>query len=289
MRWSSLPVARHSPPAGLFLRAGLTVVVLAVIALSSPVPGLAAPLLQDQKPVIAQPQQDAVVKGVVQVIGTATHPDFQRYELYYTPWPVASDNAWIFIGPDAHFQQQPLGLLGTWDSRAVPDGAYGLRLRVVRKDGNYYDSEARRVTVANVNTPDTPTPAVSPTVTITITVIPGGKPTQEPTLEPTLEPTATIMVQLPGQKTPAPEATLTVTVKAGGGTPTPAVTPILSSGSSGSSGGTGLGDIAQSLSLDRVGSTAKRAAVYTLGAFAVLGLFFGVKALLVWTWHRMRP
>ena len=283
MRWSSFPVARLSPPAGLFLRAALTVVVLAVIALNSSVPGLAAPLLQDQPPVIAQPQQDAVVRGVVQVVGTATHPDFQRYELYYTPWPVASDNAWIFIGPDAHYQQQPLGLLGTWDSRAVPDGVYGLRLRVVKKDGNYYDSEARRVTVANVKAPDTPTPEASPSVT------PGGVPTQEPTQEPTLEPTATIMVQLPGQKTPPPGATLTVTVKAGGGTPTPAITPILSSGSSGSSGGTSLGDIAQGLSLDQVGSTAKRAAVYTVGAFAVVGLFFGVKALLVWAWHRIRP
>jgi hypothetical protein len=280
MRRSFLPVARHGPPAGLFLRAGLTLVVLAVIALNSPLPGLAAPLLQDQQPVIAQPQQDAVVKGVVQVVGTATHPDFQRYELYYTPWPVAGDNAWIFIGPDAHYQQQPLGLLGTWDSRAVPDGAYGLRLRVVRKDGNYSDSEARRVTVANVKAPDTPTPTASPTVT------PGGVPTQEPTQEPTLEPTATIMVQLPGQKTPAPGTALTVTVQAASGTPTPAVTPILGSGSS---GGLGLGDIAQSVSLDQVGSTAKRAAAYTLGAFAVVGLFFGVKALLVWAWHRVRP
>ncbi len=277
MRCSSLPVARRCPPAGLFLRAGLTVVVLALIALSSPLPGLAAPLLQDQRPVIAQPDQDAVVRGVVQVVGTATHPDFQRYELYYTPWPVASDNAWIFIGPDAHYQQQPLGVLGTWDSRAVPDGSYGLRLRVVRKDGNYSDSEARRVTVANVRTPDTPTPEASPT----------GTPDGEPTTElPTLEPTATIVVQLPGQRTPAPGATLTATLEASAGTAVPAVTPILSTGSS---SGTGPDDNAPSLNLDRVGSTAKRAAAYTLGAFAVVGLFFGFKSLLVWTWHKVRP
>ena len=255
--------------------------VLAFIALSAPVPGLAAPLLQEQRPVIAQPEQDAVVRGVAQVVGTATHPDFQRYELYYTPWPVASDNAWIFIGPDAHYQQQPLGLLGTWDSRAVPDGAYGLRLRVVRKDGNYLDSEARRVTVANVNAPETatPTPEVTPTVT------PGGEPTEQPTMEPT----ATIMVELPGQKTPSPGATLTVTEQAAGGAPTPAVTPILSSGSSGTGDGPGLDGLTQGLNLDRVGASAKRAAVYTVGSFAVIGLFFGVKALLVWAWHRVRP
>jgi hypothetical protein len=276
MRWSSLRVARRRPPVGPFLRAGLLVVVLLVMAMNAPGAGLAAPLQQDQKPVIAQPDQDSVVKGVVQVIGTATDPNFQRYELYYTPWPVAGDNAWIFIGPDAHFQPQPLGLLGTWDSRAVPDGAYGLRLRVVRKDGNYADSEARRVVVANVKTPDTPTPAATPTAT----------PSGEQTEVPTLEPTATIMVELPGQTTPAPAAAVTATVKAGSRTPTPVVTPILGNGNT---DGTGLGDITQGLGLDRAAAAAKSAAVVTLGAFVLVGLFFGVKALLVWTWHRIRP
>jgi hypothetical protein len=250
--------------------------VLLVFTMHAPEPGFAEPLQQDQRPVIAQPEQDAVVKGVVQLVGTATDSNFQRYELYYTPWPVASDNAWIFIGPDAHYQPQPLGLLGTWDSRAVPDGPYGLRLRVVRKDGNYSDSEARRVTVANSKTPDTPTPATSPTAT------PGGEPTEVATMEPT----ATIMVELPGQTTPEPGAAVTATVKAGGRTPTPALTPIISSGTT---GGTGLGDVTAGLDLERVAASAKRAAVYTLGAFAVVGMFFGVKALLVWTWHRIRP
>ncbi len=276
MRSSSLRVARHRPPVGLLLRAGLSVLVLVIMSMNAPAAGFAAPLQQDQRPVIAQPQQDAVVKGVVQVVGTATDPNFQRYELYYTPWPVAGDNAWIFIGPDAHFQPQPLGLLGTWDSRAVPDGAYGLRLRVVRKDGNYSDSEARRVVVANAKPPDTPTPEASPTAT------PGGEPTEIPTMEPT----ATILVQLPGQQTPEPGATVTATVKAAGRTPTPALTPIIGSATTGDSG---LGDFTAGLKLDQVAASAKRAAVYTLGAFALVGLFFGVKALLVWTWHRIRP
>ena len=60
------------------------------------------------KPVIAQPGEGAGVRDVVQIIGTATHPQFQRYELYYAPYPVPSDQSWIFIG-DAHNNQQPLG------------------------------------------------------------------------------------------------------------------------------------------------------------------------------------
>jgi hypothetical protein len=176
--WQQDGAGRRRSALGFLLRLGLSVFVLAVIALSSPAPGLAASPVQDRQAVIVRPAQDAVMQGVVPVVGTATDPAFQRYELYYTPWPVAGNNAWIFVGPHGHYQQLPLGLLGTWDSRAVPDGTYGLRLRVVRKDGNYIDSEPRRVVVANVNardnsaagagkvkTPAKPTSKPSPTVT----------------------------------------------------------------------------------------------------------------------------
>ena len=97
---------------------------------------------QEPRPIIAQPAQNAPVRGEVQIVGSATHPQFQRYELYYTPWPPPSDQSWVFIG-DAHFNPLQLGLLGTWDSRSVTDGAYGLRVRVVKQDGNYLDSEPR--------------------------------------------------------------------------------------------------------------------------------------------------
>jgi hypothetical protein len=275
MRRSSLPVAAHGAHAGLRWRAALAVVALAVLVLALPAVGWAAPQEQEQKPVIAQPEQDAVVRGVVQIVGTATHSSFQRYELYYTPWPVASDNAWIFIGPDAHYQPQPLGVLGTWDSRAVPDGGYGLRVRVVRQDGNYFDSDPRRVTVANVKPAESPTQQASPSAT------PGGTPTAEPTMEPT----ATIMVELPGQLTPTAAAGITATVKPAAGTPTAAVTPILSGNSGG--GDDTAGTLTEILS--GVAGSARRAAVYTLGAFVALGLFFAVKALLVWAWHKVRP
>jgi hypothetical protein len=239
-------------------------------------PALAAPAAQDQRPVIAQPEQDGTVRGVVQLVGTATHPDFQRYELYYTPWPIAGDNAWIFIGPDAHYQQQPLGLLGTWDSRAVPDGAYALRVRVVKKDGNYYDSDPRRVVVANVKAPDnTPTP--------TATNAPAGTPTDEPTMEPT----ATVLVQLPGQNTATPTAPVTATVKATSGTPRPTATSILSADDTG--GGSSTGSIGQAISVGRFGDVARRSAFYTIAAFAAIGLFFAFKGMLVWLWHRIRP
>ena len=109
-----------------------------------------------------QPKQDVKVRGVVQIIGSSTHPQFHRYELYYAPWPVPSDQSWILIG-DAHFMPQPSGLLGTWDSRSVIDGAYALRVRVVKPDGNYLDSDSRRVVVANQPATDKQAPMIAPT------------------------------------------------------------------------------------------------------------------------------
>jgi hypothetical protein len=221
---------------------------------------------QEPKPVIAQPEQDAAVRGVVQLVGSAVHPQFQRYELYYAPWPVPSDQAWIFIG-DAHFQQQPLGLLGTWDSRSVPDGAYGLRVRVVKQDGNYYDSEPRRVLVANARALPTATPIATEEA-----------PTAEPTTLPTALPaTATIVVEIPAIQSPTPIAT---------SAPKPSPTPGVSSGVD---QGTTLAAVESILSPARLLDVAKKAAVYTAGFFLVLGLFFGLKALLVWLVHLIRP
>jgi hypothetical protein len=231
-------------------------------------------LTQDSKPIIAQPEPNATVSGVVQIIGTATHSQFQRYELYYAPWPVPGNNAWIFIGADAHFQQQPLGLLGTWDSRAVPDGQYALRVRVVKADANYIDSDPRQVTVANTRVPDTPTPVDSPTPTDTATP-------EEPvaTLPP---PTAAAVATVPP---PVSRPTLapTPTKPAGAGT---VATPILVSEEEGPSL---ISSAGSAFNLSRLVDKAQTAVQYTLGAFVLLGLFFGVKALLFWLWQKMRP
>ena len=67
---------------------------------------------------------------------------------------------------------------------------------------------------------------------------------------------------------------------------TPAATPLLSGDGGDSSG---LDSVGQTISIDRLVDAARTAAKYTVGAFAVLGLFFGFKALLVWLWNRMRP
>jgi hypothetical protein len=249
-------------------RAFLTVVgLLLVLAVVLPVAG--APLQQEPRPVIAQPEDNSAVRGVVQIIGTAVHPQFQRYELYYAPWPTPSDQSWVFIG-DAKFQQQPLGLLGTWDTRVVPDGAYALRVRVVKQDGNYLDSDPTRVLVTNTRPIEEPSP--TPTETAT--------PEAEPAIT---EPTAitevvapTVEVILPTEeptRTPAPEAPETPEVELTAQVPDVAEP---------------AGD-EDGFSTSRLVEVAKKSAMYTTGFFLALGAFFAVKAALVWTWHRIRP
>lgn len=254
------------------------------LALTTP-PALAAPVGQEARPVIAQPTQDAAVRDVVQIIGTATHPEFQRYELYYAPSPVPSDQSWIFIG-DAHNNQQPLGLLGTWDSRSVPDGAYVLRVRVVKLDGNYIDSDARRVIVANTRPAETPTPEVSPTPP------PELPPTDSPVAEPApVVEQPTVVVAIP---TIAPTPTLepgegaTVASTPEGPEATPTRRVIGASGAtSGDEGEQSIGS--QLFSSSRLIETARKAATYTAAAFLAIGLFFAVKGILVWLWYKIKP
>ena len=197
----------------------LVVVALSALSLLFVLPALAAPLAQEQKPTIAEPKADAAVRGVVQIIGSAMHPQFQRYELYYAPAPAPSDNAWIFIG-DAHYQQQPLGLLGTWPTSSLPDGQYALRVRVVKQDGNYIDSEPRRVQVANKRAVESPTPL--PTFETAPTAVPTPAPT------PTLAAAPTIAAPRPATATPKPESTPILQLTPGSGTPAPASSELFS-------------------------------------------------------------
>ncbi len=262
-----------------FLAVGLLVLVVALALVQGMAPqALAAPRMQDAKPVIAQPEANATVRGVVQIVGTATHPQFQRYELYYAPWPVPSDNAWIFIGPDAKFQQQPLGLLGTWDSRAVPDGQYALRVRVVKRDANYIDSEPRQVIVANTRPPESPTPTITPTE--------AASPTPAEPAATVPVPTPAAVATVPPSTKPSPQPS--PTRAAGAANPASVSTPILASSSSEDSSSL-ISSAGKAFNVSKLFDTAQTAAIYTIGVFIALAVFFGVKALLFWLWQKMRP
>jgi len=137
-------------------------------------------------------------------------------------------------------------------------------VRVVRQDGNYTDSDPRRVIVANRRPVESPTPAV----------------TQAPTEAPSTPlPVPTVAIVAPTVQLPRGSVTPTVQTKT---TPTP--TPLI-----GEARATPASSTGGLLDTKRLADAAEKAATYTLGLFVVVGAFFAVKAVLAWIWHKIRP
>ena len=145
----------------------------------------AAPLQQEA--VLTSPRDRDVVRGLLVIKGTATNPNFWKYEIHYAPEPNPTDQ-WTLLG--LHEVQVTDGRLETWDTTQVTDGTYSLRLRVVRVDGNYDEYYVRQISVANVQPTETPT----------------ATPTPEATRTP-LPPTPTVIIEQPPTATPRPTPT----------------------------------------------------------------------------------
>jgi hypothetical protein len=156
---------------------------------------------------ISSPRDNAVVHGLVLVEGTATHPDFLRYELsFFKEFDPLGD--WVVFATG----DQPVinGTLATWDTTVgrdagAPfylDGTYRLRLRVVRRDSNYDEYFVLGISLDNERATETPTetpgaesvasplPTLEfavPTELATLTPFPTGTP------RPTAEPEETVL------------------------------------------------------------------------------------------------
>jgi hypothetical protein len=237
--------------------------LLLLLAVETPLKAedLAIPQPQAARALITSPEPFAALRGRVPISGTALHPQFQRYELYYKLDP--GEN-WIFIG-EAHLTQVDDGLLGTWDTNSLTDGTYSVRLRVVRLDGNYADAVVRQVLVANAQPTETPTPEVSPTPTDTPTPLP---------------PTPTVVVELPVIPTPTSRATAAPAPAEGDAATQP--------GGNEDSGLFGLNPLISQINLSEIGDAFVLGAKYALLAFGGLAAYFILKRLLTWLWARIR-
>jgi len=158
---------------------------------------------------IASPTADSVVQGQVQIIGSADHPTFEFYVLDFAP---SGTDGWQFLGDGR--QVVINGPLATWNTAAVPDGTYRLRLRAVRLDGNYTEAFAENIKVSNSQPLPTPTPLVTPTLAIqgalTATVLPLLPDLPTTTVIPPT-PTATVLIDQPIVETPTPRPSETPT------------------------------------------------------------------------------
>jgi len=155
----------------------------------------AAPSAQQAElAIINFPGNNEVLRGIISITGSATHPAFARFQVAYASEPITRNDAWVTIGIE-RTDQVVNGELAIWDTTTVPDGSYSLRLRVIRQDGNYSEIEVKQVVVANTQPGPTFTPAGSPT----------PQEPSTPTITPTSLPsTPTVLIEQPIVDTPTP-------------------------------------------------------------------------------------
>ena len=230
--------------------------------------GVQAPAGQTGQSGITSPAPGSAVAGPVPIIGTATGSSFARYELYFKQEP-SGDEAYSYFAGET--RQIVNGQLGIWQTDVLQPGTYTLRMRVVRPDGNYGEFFVPNITVgreAATPTPDAPT----------ATPIPIDTPTPYP--QPTVP---TVQVEQPN---------------IGGTADEPTVTPPPSSQNTGgdaseeqaATSGQGaiapqpgiLGDLGESLSLDRLRARFLTGVRWSAGLFLLLVAVFAAKRLMEW-------
>jgi hypothetical protein len=109
--------------------------------------------------VITSPLEGGILSGLVPITGTATHPQFQRYELSFAYSPNPTDT-WFPLQPPAATQVVN-EIIGRWDTTLISDGVYTLRLRVYFSDTAYLEAFVPNIRVQNT-APTQPAPAATP-------------------------------------------------------------------------------------------------------------------------------
>lgn len=254
---------------------------------------------------VSSPRSNAVVRGVVSIEGTANHPEFQKYEVRLARGlnPNVSDDQWIRLNISESAVVN--GQLAVWDTTSVPDGAYILRLRVVRRDSNYQDVDIAPINVANAAPPtvaptetpaETPTPLESPTPAETptsfvpgATITPFGTAGAEgtPGAVATLAPSGTLPPSTNPETTPILIDQPTIIVSTS--TPNPdavAVAPVPTRNSTGSTGDDdngfaipGLPDGIPTLEAGTFTEPLIYGAAGTFGVFVIIGLLYLIRGV----------
>lgn len=153
---------------------------------------------------IAEPEPGEQLSGVVVVNGTATDPSFLRYELAFRQLSGFQSDWIVFAQGDQAVIDDTLAV---WDTTVggeanpvFPDGAYQLRLRVVRTDYNYDEYFVSDLIVSNFS----PTPTVTPTLTVTATL--AATPVSDAALQATRQAASGVLPTLTPFPTPSAPA-----------------------------------------------------------------------------------
>lgn len=107
----------------------LAVVVLAAFASFA--------LAQAPTAAITAPATGATVSGKVDIMGTAAVPNFGYYKVEFK-----TTSQWVLTdGTSQHTVAVSNGKLVTWDTTAIPDGSYDVRLLVADQAGQYVTTQ----------------------------------------------------------------------------------------------------------------------------------------------------
>ncbi|MCB0064725.1 MAG: hypothetical protein KDE19_21525 [Caldilineaceae bacterium] len=109
-----------------------TVAVTVAPPTATPAPIVQAPVCANGNSIILRPGTNETVRGVITVVGTASHPNLQYYKIEYAPAGTAN---WGYLAGDQNAVIN--GVLATIDTSVLGNGAWTLRLVVVDQTGNY--------------------------------------------------------------------------------------------------------------------------------------------------------
>ena len=75
-----------------------------------------------------------MLRGIINIEGTAVHEMFRYYKLEYAPGRDAQSGFAYLAGEDKPVDD---GVLAVWYTTTLPNGVYTLRLMTVERNGNY--------------------------------------------------------------------------------------------------------------------------------------------------------
>jgi hypothetical protein len=144
---------------------------------------------------IQSPAPGRALQGSVSIVGNSQIPGFVTFELSFS-YAGDSTGTWFLIQESS----QPVanGLLAQWDTSAITDGIYHLRLVVTLQGGSQTQAVVTGLRVRNYTPIETETPTP---VTPTVTLVPGNTPVPTSTATPPVKPTPTPLATNPAEIT----------------------------------------------------------------------------------------
>jgi hypothetical protein len=144
---------------------------------------------------IQSPAPGRALQGAVSIIGNSQIPSFVSSELSFS-YSGDPTGTWFLIQESS----QPVanGLLAQWDTSAITDGVYHLRLVVTLQGGSQTQAVVTGLRVRNYTPVETETPTP---VTPTATLVPGNTPVPTLTATSPAKPTPTPLPTNPAEIT----------------------------------------------------------------------------------------